>query len=108
MTWIPEPLSLTHLGDPDILHGPLSPGDIDPVRRSQDQQPRRINLRPRLGDVSDNRPVFLEQLSKGLSLGVGYSFEHHVQGALGRSDRSHAVVNSTRSESALDDLARDD
>lgn len=96
--------TVTDLGDPDILHRPLGPGDIDPMSRREDQQPTGVDLAPALGDITDDRPVFLQHLPKRLPRRVRYPLEHHVERTLGRPDRSHTMMNPTGSEPTLDDL----
>ena len=44
----------SHLGNTDILHGALGPGDVDLMCGREYQQPRLVDLCARLGDLGQD------------------------------------------------------
>lgn len=45
---------ISHLGNTDVLHGALGPGDVDLMRGREHQQPRLVDLGARLGDLGQD------------------------------------------------------
>lgn len=48
--------------------------------------------------------VFVEVLAESLLRGVRNSLQHQVQSSRSSADGTHAVVNTTRAKTTLDDL----
>lgn len=73
-------------------------------RRIQHNQPRRINLNPRLSNPLQNHPVRRQILPERLLPLVVDPRNHPLQGLLSRPDGPHRVVDTSGSQSTLDDF----
>lgn len=111
------------LGHSDVLHRSLGPHEVDLEKMfrqyrvgremngetdlesgREDEETSLVNLHTTLRNGSDDRAVLVEHLAKHDLLGVRHPEEHELESARGDSDGTHAVVDTSRSETSLDDL----
>ena len=96
-----------HVGRDHLDHRDLGPrrlvaDDVHHVRGVEREQPRLVDHAARFGDALVPDRLFGQRLAeRDARL---QAVDHHLQRALGRADRAHAVVDAPRPEPALRDL----
>jgi len=91
-----------HLDHGDLRAGRLVARPVHQVGGFQRQEPRLLDLDPRLGDLGPDRALLGERPPEGGPCPDAPA--HRLQAALGQADQAHRVVNPPRPEPPLRDL----